>query len=37
MGFLVAQKTVRVSPLAEREGFEPSDGFIHHTISNRAP
>ncbi|MBP1736948.1 MAG: resolvase [Oscillospiraceae bacterium] len=23
--------------LAEREGFEPSNGFIHYTISNRAP
>ncbi len=23
--------------LAEKEGFEPSDGFTHHTISSRAP
>ncbi len=26
-----------VSFLAEREGFEPSNGFIRYTISNRAP
>ena len=35
-------KTKRDTPfgvslfVAQREGFEPSDTFLHHTISNRA-
>ena len=29
-------KTNSFSALAQREGFEPSDTFLHHTISNRA-
>ena len=33
---LVAKSLQAFISLAQREGFEPSDTFLHHTISNRA-